>query len=147
MRSNPAYAENGFVLTQWSNVCVALRRQQVKSSKPVLSLSPGIRISCQQQQRGKMERGYRQGQHHTNQGWGGTSDRRKPSSQTLDNDCRKMYDKSQTETRILERRGIYVQTDFLMLVVGVVCPKAVALTPKYFKYSTAPESTLFVKVF
>nr|DAF83846.1 MAG TPA: hypothetical protein [Caudoviricetes sp.] len=29
-----------------SNVCVALRRQQVKSSKPVLSLSPGIRISC-----------------------------------------------------------------------------------------------------
>ena len=46
MRSNPAYAENGFVLTQWSNVCVALRRQQVKSSKPVLSLSPGIRISC-----------------------------------------------------------------------------------------------------
>ena len=33
-----------------------------------------------------------------------------------------------------------------MLVVGVVYPKAVALTPKYFKYSTAPESTLFVKV-
>ena len=34
-----------------------------------------------------------------------------------------------------------------MLVVGVVCPKAVALTPGYFTYSTAPESTLFVKVF
>ena len=45
-RSNAGYAENGFVLTQWSNVCVALRRQQVKGSKPVLSLSPGIRISC-----------------------------------------------------------------------------------------------------
>ena len=44
--SNPAHAENGFVLTRLSNVCVALRRQQVKSSKPVLSLSPGIRISC-----------------------------------------------------------------------------------------------------
>nr|DAF83844.1 MAG TPA: hypothetical protein [Caudoviricetes sp.] len=33
-----------------------------------------------------------------------------------------------------------------MLVVGVVCPKAVALTPKHFIISTAPKSTLFVKV-
>lgn len=39
------------------------------------------------------------------------------------------------------------RTDFLTLVVGVVCPKAVALIPKHFIISTVPKSTLFVKVF